>query len=172
MLSAYAPTTFELESPRSNSAMARTGVCQTHENKKLGVRVRGTSFGLERGSAAEPQLASPSDGRATLERAIAALKADEAAALKAFNDEKNKDFRDRDLYVYCFSLPDGNITAYQSPVMIRTNVKKLKLPPNNPLANAPTTPLQRPPKARSSALLTISPSLAPRRPRLRRRSKP
>jgi len=51
-----------------------------------------------------------------LERAIAALKANEAAALKAFNDEKNKDFRDRDLYVYCFSLPDGNITAYQSPV--------------------------------------------------------
>ena len=34
------------------------------------------------------------------------------------NDEKNKDFRDRDLYVYCFSLPDGNFTAYQSPVMI------------------------------------------------------
>ncbi len=39
-----------------------------------------------------------------LERAIAALKANEAAALKAFNDEKNKDFRDRDLYVYCFSF--------------------------------------------------------------------
>jgi hypothetical protein len=68
-----------------------------------------------------------------LERAIAALKANEAAALKAFNDEKNKDFRDRDLYVYCFGLPDGNITAYQSPVMIGTNVKELKLPPNNPV---------------------------------------
>jgi hypothetical protein len=68
-----------------------------------------------------------------LERAIAALKANEAAALKAFNDEKNKDFRDRDLYVYCFSLPDGNITAYQSPVMIGTNVKELKIPPNNPV---------------------------------------
>ena len=68
-----------------------------------------------------------------LERAIAALKANEAAALKAFNDEKNKDFRDRDLYVYCFSLPDGNFTAYQSPVMIGTNVKDLKLPPNNPI---------------------------------------
>ena len=68
-----------------------------------------------------------------LDRAIAALKADEATALKAFNDEKNKDFRDRDLYVYCFSLPDGNITAYQSPVMIGTNVKELKLPPNNPV---------------------------------------
>ena len=56
-------------------------------------------------SVAEPKLAAPSDGKAMLERAIAALKADEAAALKAFNDEKNKDFRDRDLYVFCFSLP-------------------------------------------------------------------
>ena len=53
--------------------------------------------------------------------------------LKTFNDEKNKDFRDRDLYVYCFSLPEGNITAYQSPVMIGTNVKDLKIPPNNPV---------------------------------------
>jgi hypothetical protein len=84
-------------------------------------------------SFAETQLASPEDGKAMLERAIAALKANEAAALKAFNDEKNKDFRDRDLYVYCFSLPDGNITAYQSPLMIGTNVKELKVPPNNPV---------------------------------------
>ena len=55
------------------------------------------------------------------------------AALKAFNDEKNKDFRDRDLYVYCFSLPDGNFTAYQSPVLIGTNIKELKIPPNDPV---------------------------------------
>ena len=32
-----------------------------------------------------------------MERAIEALKANEGAALKAFNDEKNKEFRDRDL---------------------------------------------------------------------------
>src|SRR5215470_17777461 len=82
---------------------------------------------------AEPQLASPADGKAMLERAIAALKANEAAALKAFNDEKNKDFRDRDLYIYCFSVPDGNFTAYQSPAMIGTNVKELKIPPNDPV---------------------------------------
>src|ERR1700758_251562 len=68
-----------------------------------------------------------------LERAITALKANEAAALKAFNDEKNKEFRDRDLYVYCFSLPDGNFTAYQSPVLVGTSVKDLKIPPNNPV---------------------------------------
>ena len=75
---------------------------------------------------AEPQLASPADGKAMLERAITALKANEAAALKALNDEKNKEFRDRDLYVYCFSLPDGNFTAYQSPVLVGTNIKELK----------------------------------------------
>jgi hypothetical protein len=120
-------------------------------------------------SFAEPQLASPADGKAMLERAIAALKADEDAALKAFNDEKNKDFRDRDLYVYCFSVPDGNITAYQSPVMIGTNVKELKVPPNNPVGQP--TRLQRPPKVRLSALPTTSLSLAPKRWRLRKRSK-
>ena len=36
---------------------------------------------------AEIQLALPADGRAMIERAIAALKDDEASALKAFNDE-------------------------------------------------------------------------------------
>src|SRR5580693_6423633 len=71
--------------------------------------------------------------RAMLDRAIAALKADEATALKAFNDEKNKDFRDRDLYVYCFSLADGKFTAYQSPVLVGTNIRELKIPPNDPV---------------------------------------
>jgi hypothetical protein len=99
----------------------------------LAVTCAGLVMAWTAASAAEPQLASPADGKAMLERAIAALKANEGAALKAFNDEKNKDFRDRDLYVYCFGLPDGKITAYQSPVMIGTNVKELKLPPNNPI---------------------------------------
>src|SRR6476659_5123370 len=107
-----------------------------------------------------------------LERAIAALKADEASALKAFNDEKNKDFRDRDLYVYCFNFPDGNITEYQSPVMIGTNVKELKLPPNNPVGNMPMTPSPRLLKARLSALRTTFPSPAPKRPRPKKLSQP
>ena len=65
----------------------------------------GVVLALSVASFAEPQLASPADGKAMLERAIAALKANETAALKAFNDEKNKDFRDRDLYVYCLVCP-------------------------------------------------------------------
>jgi hypothetical protein len=73
------------------------------------------------------QFATADDARAMLDRAIAALKANKVAALAAFNDEKNKDFHDRDLYIFCFSLPDGNFTAYQSPLMLGTNVRELKL---------------------------------------------
>lgn len=72
------------------------------------------------------RFASADDGKAMLERAVTALKADPVAALKQFNDEKNKQFRDRDLFVFCFSLPDGNFTAFQSPVMLGTDVRELK----------------------------------------------
>jgi hypothetical protein len=75
---------------------------------------------------AEP-FATADEARAMLDRAIGALKANEAAALKAFNDEKSKDFRDRDLFVFCFSLPGGSFTAYQSPLMIGSDVRELKL---------------------------------------------
>jgi hypothetical protein len=49
------------------------------------------------------------------------------AALKAFNGEKNKNFRDRDLYIFCFSLLDGKFTAYQSELMLGTDVRELML---------------------------------------------
>jgi hypothetical protein len=90
-------------------------------------------------------LGTPEQGRAMLERAVTALKTDEAAALKAFNDDKNKEFRERDLYVFCFNLTDGNFTAYESPMLLGVNIRELKLPPNDPIgqraydavANAP-----------------------------------
>jgi hypothetical protein len=85
------------------------------------------------GASLSAELAPAEDARAMLDRAIAALKADEAAALKAFNDEKNKQFHDRDLYVFCFSLPDGDFTAYISPVLIGTSVRDLKLPSKDPI---------------------------------------
>jgi hypothetical protein len=75
---------------------------------------------------AADRFASADDGKAMLERAVTALKADPAGALKQFNDDKNKQFRDRDLFVFCFSLPDGNFTAFQSPVMLGTDVRELK----------------------------------------------
>jgi hypothetical protein len=79
-----------------------------------------------RAALAADRFASADEGKAMLERAVSALKADPDAALKQFNDEKNKQFRDRDLFVFCFSLPDGNFTAFQSPVMLGTDVRELK----------------------------------------------
>jgi hypothetical protein len=123
-------------------------------------------------SSAEPQIASPADGKAMIERAISALKTNEAAALSAFNDEKNKEFRERDLYVYCFSLPDGNITAYQSPVMIGTNVKELKMPPNNPVGQRACEAVAKAPEGEIVSLPMIFRSPAPKRPPPKKHLKP
>ena len=73
------------------------------------------------------QFGSAEEARAMLDRAVTALKTNKVAALKAFNDEKNKNFRDRDLYIFCFSLPDGKFTAYQSELMLGTDVRELML---------------------------------------------
>jgi len=94
---------------------------------------------------AAEQLGTAEEARAMLDRAIAALKANEAAALAQFNDQKNKEFRDRDLSIFCFGLPDGKFTAYESDFLLGANIRELKLPPNDPVgqraydavANAP-----------------------------------
>ncbi len=78
------------------------------------------------------QFGTAAEAKAMLERAIAALQANEAAALKDFNDANNKQFRDRDLYVFCFGLADGNFTAYQSPFLLGTDIRELKLE-NDPI---------------------------------------
>jgi cytochrome c len=72
-------------------------------------------------------LGTAEQAHAMLERAAGALKADQDAALKAFNDENNKEFRDRDLFVYCFNLADGKFTAYQSPFLLNNDIREMKL---------------------------------------------
>ena len=105
------------------------GVYQTHANKNLSVSVRGTGSSLERSVLGGTAIGFAHGWEAMLERAIAALKADEAAALKAFNDE------------------------------------------NNPVGQRAYDAVAKAAEVRSSALPTISPSLARKCPRLRKRSK-
>lgn len=76
--------------------------------------------------AAEP-LGTAGEARAMLDRAAAALKADQAKALAAFNDASSKDFRDRDLFVYCFNTGDGKFTAYELPPLIGADIRQFKL---------------------------------------------
>lgn len=62
-----------------------------------------------------------------LDRAIAALKSNEHTALSEFNDQNNKQFHDRDLYVFCFNMSDGKVTSYSAPFLIGADVRTLTL---------------------------------------------
>ena len=62
-----------------------------------------------------------------LNRAIAALGSNEIVALSEFNDPSNRQFRDRDLYVFCFKTSDGAITAYSSPALLGVDIRTLDL---------------------------------------------
>jgi hypothetical protein len=81
----------------------------------------GTAF------AVAQQSGTAAEAKAMLNRAIAALKAGEAAALAAFNDKNNKDYHDRDLYVFCFRMSDGMFTAHVNPAMMVKDVRTIKL---------------------------------------------
>jgi signal transduction histidine kinase len=78
-------------------------------------------------SVAGPTLAegraSAADAKAMLERAVAAVKADEPKALAAFS-HGDEGFRDRDLYVFC-ARTDGKVDAHIDPAQIGRNIKDL-----------------------------------------------
>ena len=61
-----------------------------------------------------------------LERAVAALKSNEATALGEMNDKNNKQFHDRDLYVFCVTMADGKLTTTANPKLIGTDARTLK----------------------------------------------
>jgi cytochrome c len=76
---------------------------------------------------AQQQLGTAEEARAMLDRAIGALKSNEVAALSKFNDLNNKQFHDRDLYVFCFNMSDGKVTSYSVPFLIGADVRTLTL---------------------------------------------
>jgi signal transduction histidine kinase len=77
-------------------------------------------------SVTAQQFGTADEARAMLGRAVAALKADRTAALSQFNDKSNKQFHDRDLYVFCFNATDGNTLAHPNPALINTDVRAFK----------------------------------------------
>ena len=74
--------------------------------------------------AQAPQGGSPAEARAMLERAVQALRADKQKALTAFT-QGAKDFRHRDLYVFCFG-PDGTVDAHPNAALIGVEASQLK----------------------------------------------
>jgi hypothetical protein len=76
--------------------------------------------------AAAQQSGTPVDAQAMFDRAVAALKADKAKALSEFNDKNNKQFHDRDLYVFCYNMTDGKFTAHPNPAVMGVDVRTMK----------------------------------------------
>jgi hypothetical protein len=67
------------------------------------------------------------EARAMLGRAISALKSNEDKALAEFNDPDNQKFHEHDLYVVCFNISDGKITAYSGPALLGVDIRTLSL---------------------------------------------
>jgi signal transduction histidine kinase len=77
--------------------------------------------------AAAQQFGTAAEAQAMLDRAVAAVKANEATALSEFNDKSNTQYHDRDLYVFCFNTSDGKFTAHPNPALMGTDVRALKV---------------------------------------------
>jgi hypothetical protein len=77
-------------------------------------------------SAGAQQSGTGAEAKAMLERAIAALKSNEATALSEMNDKNNTQFHDRDLYVFCVTMADGKLTTTANPKLIGTDARTLK----------------------------------------------
>ena len=65
------------------------------------------------------------EAKAMLEKAVAALKANKADAIKAFNTSPGP-YRDRDLYVFCYNTSDGKFTAHPNAALMGTDIRALK----------------------------------------------
>jgi signal transduction histidine kinase len=73
-------------------------------------------------AASAAEYGTAEEAKAMLERAVAELKKDKAAALAKFNNAEGG-FRDRDLYPFCAG-PDGRLTAH--PTEVGENLKEKK----------------------------------------------
>jgi hypothetical protein len=105
-----------------------------HEQEIVCVRVRGIGAAVERRVLRRRTIRHgrrcQSDARSRHGRAEGQRS---RGAQAQFNDQKNKQFRDRDLYVYCFNIADGKFTAFQNDMMIGVDIRELKLPPDDPI---------------------------------------
>jgi hypothetical protein len=78
---------------------------------------------LSSAAFAQQPAGTPSEAKAMFDRVVVAIKANKAAALSEFNDKNNKQFHDRDLYVFCYNMSDGKFTAHINPAVMGTDVR-------------------------------------------------
>src|ERR1700730_6065827 len=81
---------------------------------------------------AQAKFGTAAEAKALLEKAVAELKTNEAAALAKFN-KTDGGFRDRDLYVFCYDMNTSKFTAHTNQSLLGTDVKALKEKDGSPL---------------------------------------
>jgi hypothetical protein len=86
----------------------------------------GVAFSREGNKNLSQQSGTAAEAKAMFDRAVAALKADKATALSEFNDKNNKQFHDRDLYVFCFNMSDGKLAADADQAVMGIDIRTLK----------------------------------------------
>lgn len=93
--------------------------------------LRGAALALSLGALALPTLASdkatPNEAMAMVKKAVALVKSDgKDKAFAAFADPANKDFHDRDLYVYAYDLNGVSLAHGANPKMVGKNLLNMK----------------------------------------------
>jgi len=75
--------------------------------------------------AQKAQFGTAAEAKVMEERAILELKASETAALAKFNAPSGE-FKDRDLYVFCYNTATGLFNAHPNPALMGKDVRTLK----------------------------------------------
>ncbi|NEX63706.1 cache domain-containing protein [Noviherbaspirillum galbum] len=78
-------------------------------------------------AALASERATPDEAVAMVKKAVAAIKANgKDKAFADFADPANKDFHDRDLYIYVYDLSGNNVSHGNNPKMIGKNLLDMK----------------------------------------------
>jgi signal transduction histidine kinase len=81
---------------------------------------------------AQGQFGTAAEAKAMLDKAVAELKSNEAAALAKFNKGEGG-FKDRDLYVFCFDMTAAKISAHVNPSLMGASPQDIKEKDGSPL---------------------------------------
>jgi signal transduction histidine kinase len=94
--------------------------------------VAGAVLAVTTSAFAQGQFGTAAEAKAMLDKAVAELKANKAAALAKFA-KGDGGFKDRDLYVFCFDMNSAKMTAHVNPKLMNTDVKAIKEKDGSPL---------------------------------------
>lgn len=85
------------------------------------------------GAVAQTASGDAATAKAMLEKAVAAVKADEAKALDMFNKGEGGFYnKKRDIYPFCFTKTDGKIVATQLKQALGKDIRTIKDPTGSP----------------------------------------